>query len=410
MGTFPSPGGEFAGYRIEKVLGRGGMGVVYLAEHSRLRRKVALKVLPPELAEDERFRERFIRESELAASLDDPNVIPIYEAGEQDGVLFIAMRYVDGRDLKELIEREGPLEPHRVAAIVGQVASALDAAHGKGLVHRDVKPGNVLVAPRSGGSVPTEHVYLTDFGLTKRAASDSGLTGTGVFVGSLNYAAPEQFEGGTLDGRTDVYSLGCVLFESLTGVPPFRKDQDAALMHAHLHQAPPSATALRPELPPAVDPVIERAMAKRPDQRYPTAGGVAGALRDAVTGAGAAGEGPRPGRRSPRVARRGRGDRGGRHDHRRRRALAGGRRLGPLAHPIGVGCRSRSAAATELGEPDRSRDRRGDAHRQRRDRARGNEDRGPVARRGRGRCVGADLGPERSPIPDGDRRDDGRRS
>jgi serine/threonine protein kinase len=286
MSTGPPPGAELGGYRIESILGRGGMGVVYLAEHIRLKRKVALKVLPSELAEDQRFRDRFLRESELAASLDDPNIIPIYEAGEHDGVLFIAMRYVQGHDLKTLLEQEGALELDRIVDIVGQVASALDAAHGKGLVHRDVKPGNILVAPRTGGSVPTEQVYLTDFGLTKRAASDSGLTGTGVFVGSLSYAAPEQFEGGALDGRTDVYSLGCVLFESLTGAPPFRREQDAALMHAHLHERPPSASGFRPELPPAVDRVVERAMAKRPDQRYPTAGGLADALRDAVAGAG----------------------------------------------------------------------------------------------------------------------------
>ena len=296
-----APGDELGGYRIESILGRGGMGVVYLAEHIRLKRKVALKVLPSELAEDQRFRDRFLRESELAASLDDPNVIPIYEAGEHDGVLFIAMRFVDGRDLKALLEQEGPLEPGRAVEIVGQVANALDAAHSKGLVHRDVKPGNILLAPRTGGSVPTEHVYLTDFGLTKRAASDSGLTGTGVFVGSLNYAAPEQFEGGTLDARTDVYSLGCVLFESLTGVPPFRKEQDAALMHAHLHEPPPPATALRPELPVAVDRVVERAMAKRPEARYPTAGGVADALRDAVGGVETPGRPSPPPRRRPRA-------------------------------------------------------------------------------------------------------------
>ena len=280
MGTLGSPDREFAAYRIERVLGRGGMGVVYLAEHVRLKRKVALKMLSPELAQDERFRDRFIRESEIAASLDDPNVIPIYEAGEQDGVLFIAMRYVDGRDLKTLLEREGPLEPERIATIVDQVASALDTAHSKGLVHRDIKPANILVAPRGGDSAPSEHVYLTDFGLTKRAASDSGLTGTGVFVGSLNYAAPEQFEGTPLDGRTDVYSLGCVLFECLTGELPFRREQDAALMHAHLHAPPPKATTLRPDLPSAADDVVAKALAKRPSDRYQGAGALAVALRN----------------------------------------------------------------------------------------------------------------------------------
>ena len=292
------PYNELGGYRIERLLGRGGMSAVYLAEHVRLKRKVALKVLSPELARDERFRERFIRESELAASLEDPNVLPIYEAGEQDGVLFIAMRYLDGTDLKTLLEQEAPLKPDRVAAILGQVASALDAAHAKGLVHRDVKPGNILVT-RTASSPPADLAFLVDFGLTKRAASDSGLTGTGVFAGTLSYAAPEQFEGGPLDGRTDVYSLGCVLFECLTGVPPFRKEQDAALMHAHLSEPPPSAMALRPDLPPAIDGVVARAMAKPPDQRYQTAGDLAASVRDALTGEGSQPPGP-PGR-NPRV-------------------------------------------------------------------------------------------------------------
>jgi serine/threonine protein kinase len=290
-------GSELGGYRIERLLGHGGMGAVYLAEHVRLKRKVALKLLASELAEDQRFRDRFLRESQLAASLDDPNVIPIYEAGEQDGVLFIAMRYVDGLDLKALLEQEGPLEPDHVTAIVEQVARALDAAHEKGLVHRDIKPANILVARRGGDSTGPEHVYLTDFGLTKRAASDSGLTGTGVFVGSLNYAAPEQFEGATLDARTDVYALGCVVFECLTGVPPFRKEQDVAMMHAHLHEPPPRATDLRPRLPAGVDGVVATSMAKRPHQRYARAGDLAAALRASLTGATIASGEPRRRRR-----------------------------------------------------------------------------------------------------------------
>ena len=188
------PGTEFAGYRIVRTLGRGGMSVVYLAEHDWLQRKVALKVLAPQLAEDERFRERFVRESRLAASLDHPNVIPIYEAGGSGGDLFIAMRYVEGTDLRGLLHEGGALEPGRALAILRQVAAALDAAHEQGLVHRDVKPGNVLLAqPR--GSGPDVHVYLSDFGLTRRSASDSGVTGTGQFVGTLDYAAPEQFQG-----------------------------------------------------------------------------------------------------------------------------------------------------------------------------------------------------------------------
>ena len=270
-----APGTEFAGYRIERTLGRGGMGVVYLAEHERLKRKVALKVLAPELADDERFRERFIRESELAASLDEPNVLPVYDAGEHDGNLFIAMRYVDGTDLRGLID-ESPLALDDALTVVDGVARALDAAHAKGLVHRDVKPANILIV-RSNGSRAIEHVYLTDFGLTKRSTSRSGLTGTGVFVGTLEYAAPEQFEGKPLGPATDVYSLGCVLFECLVGEPPFRRGQDAAVMYAHLHDPPPSATARRPELPRGVDQVIEKAMAKRPVDRFATAGELAAA-------------------------------------------------------------------------------------------------------------------------------------
>jgi serine/threonine protein kinase len=250
------------------------MSVVYLAEHDWLQRKVALKVLSPQLAEDERFRERFVRESRLAASLDHPNVIPIYEAGASGGDLFIAMRYVEGTDLRTLLHEGGALEPGRAVAIVRQVAAALDAAHEQGLVHRDVKPGNVLLA-RQRGSEAGEHVYLSDFGLTKRSASDSGITGTGQFVGTLDYAAPEQFKGGTPDERTDVYSLGCVLFECLTGEPPFTSENDAGLMYAHLQAVPPSVTSERPELPRAVDGVLARAMAKAPSDRYAAAGALA---------------------------------------------------------------------------------------------------------------------------------------
>jgi serine/threonine protein kinase/DNA-binding SARP family transcriptional activator len=281
------PGTEVAGYRIERTLGRGGMSVVYLAEHDWLQRKVALKVLAPQLAEDERFRERFVRESRLAASLDHPNVIPIYEAGASGGDLFIAMRYVDGTDLRTLLHESGALEPGKTMAIVRQVAEALDAAHEQGLVHRDVKPGNVLLA-RQRGSEQGEHVYLSDFGLTKRSASDSGITGTGQFVGTLDYAAPEQFKGGTPDARTDVYSLGCVLFECLTGSPPFTSENDAGLMYAHLQEAPPPVTAARPELLPEIDGVIARAMAKAPEERQASAGTLvdeaARALRVGVPG------------------------------------------------------------------------------------------------------------------------------
>jgi len=279
MSTSLPNGTRIGAYRIERRLGRGGMSTVYLAEQSGLKRKVALKVMSADLAEDERFRERFVRESELAASLDAPNVLPVYEAGEHDGVLFIAMRFVDGTDLKGLLE-QGPLDPALAVDIVTQVARALDAAHAKGLVHRDVKPANILLA--RGGATEIDHVYLSDFGLTKRAASDSGLTGTGVFAGTLSYAAPEQFEGKRLDARTDVYSLGCVVFECLTGSPPFRKEQDAALMYSHLNEPPPSAAALRPDLPAGIDLIIAKAMAKRSDDRYGRAGELATALDTAI--------------------------------------------------------------------------------------------------------------------------------
>jgi serine/threonine protein kinase/DNA-binding winged helix-turn-helix (wHTH) protein len=268
------PGTEVASYRIVRTLGRGGMSVVYLAEHDWLQRKVALKVLAPQLADDERFRERFVRESRLAASLDHPNVIPIYEAGASGGDLFIAMRFVEGSDLRTLLHEEGALEPARAIGILRQVAAALDAAHEQGLVHRDVKPANVLlVRPRS--SEPVEHVYLSDFGLTKRSASDSAVTGTGQFVGTLDYAAPEQFKGETPDARTDVYSLGCVLFECLTGRPPFRSENDAGLMYAHLQQPPPPVTSERPDLPHEIDRVVGRAMAKSPDDRPRSTGELA---------------------------------------------------------------------------------------------------------------------------------------
>ncbi|MGZ8567442.1 MAG: protein kinase domain-containing protein, partial [Actinomycetota bacterium] len=265
------PGAEFAGYRIDRIIGRGGMGVVYLAQHEGLKRRVALKLLSPQLAEDRRFRERFVRESQLAASIDHPNVIPIYEAGEGDGRLFIAMRYVEGTDLRTLLREQGTLDTAQASRIIGQVGAALDAAHEQGLVHRDVKPANVLIARQRGSEAGT-HGYLTDFGLTKRTASDSGVTGTGQFVGTLDYAAPEQFRGEAADTQTDVYSLGCVLFECLAGRPPFRGENDAAVMFGHLMESPPSLTLERPDLPSDIDDVVATAMAKAKEDRYPSAG------------------------------------------------------------------------------------------------------------------------------------------
>ena len=264
-------GFEVAGYRIESVIGRGGMAVVYRAEDTRLGRKVALKVLTPVLAHNEQFQQRFIRESRLAASLDHPNIVPIYEAGEADGQLFIAMRYVAGSDLKGLLSQTGGLPLARLLRIFVQIGDALDAAHELGLVHRDVKPGNILVAStqeRTGHGY-FDHVYLTDFGLTKRTTSLSGaLTGTGHFLGTVDYVSPEQIQGAPVGPSTDIYALGCVLYECLTGQLPFHRDDDAALLWAHLVEAPPPVTSLRPDLSAAVDDVVARAMAKAPEDRY----------------------------------------------------------------------------------------------------------------------------------------------
>ena len=257
------------------------MGVVYQAAQVSLERPVALKVIAPELAGSEGFRERFVRESRLAASLDHPNVIPVYAAGEYGGVLYIAMRYVEGTDLRALISRHGSMDPGRAAGIAAQVASALDAAHERGLVHRDVKPGNILVTSRGGA----EHAYLTDFGLTKRAGSDSGLTGSGEWVGTLDYVAPEQVRGDPVDGRADIYSLGCVVFETLSGHVPFRRENDLAKLWAHIADPPPLATDLVPEIPPGLAAAAQRAMAKNPDDRFATAGELGSAALAAVPGA-----------------------------------------------------------------------------------------------------------------------------
>ena len=262
----PRVGTKLAGYRIESLLGFGGTSVVYLAEDLRLKRKVALKLLATSLAEDESFRDRFLRESELAASMDHPNIVPIYEAGTTEDILFIAMRYVDGRDLKERLQR-GRLDPADAIGILAQVASALDAAHVRGLVHRDVKPSNVLVDPgaRPDGS---DHVYLADFGLTRRVSEETGIGDDGHLLGTIDYVAPEQIAGEEIDGSADVYSLGCVLYECLVGQPPFRRDSDLAVVFAHLEAEPPAPSAGRPELPAALDAVIARALAKEPEQRY----------------------------------------------------------------------------------------------------------------------------------------------
>jgi serine/threonine-protein kinase len=269
-------GTDFVGYRIEEWIGRGGMGVVYRAYDLRLKRTVALKLVTPELASDDRFRQRFARESELAMSLEHPNVVPIHDAGDVDGRLYLAMRLVDGTDLRALLRAEGALEAARAIAICRQVAHALDAAHSKGLVHRDVKPSNVLLDEN-------DHVYLADFGLTRRLDEQGVGTGEGRSVGTPAYLAPEQIEGGGLiDGRADVYSLGCLLFECLTGQEPFPRDSRLAVAWAHLEAEPPSASALDSELPSEIDDVIRKAMEKDPDDRYSTCSTLIAAAENAL--------------------------------------------------------------------------------------------------------------------------------
>ena len=285
-------GKQVAGYRLEREIGRGGMAVVYRARDLRLERTVALKLLAPELARNDTFRLRFTHESRAAAAIDHPHIVPIYEAGETDGVLYIAMRYVEGSDLRHLLDRQGPLAPAAALRIAAQVASALDAAHEHGLVHRDVKPGNILVARGTDSDHP-EHAYLTDFGLTKKSLSLTGFTTVGQFVGTLDYVAPEQISGRPVDGRCDVYGFACVVFECLAGRPPFRRDDDMALLWAHQYDQPPPLTEFRPDLAPAVDTVFAKALAKSPDERHDSCLAFVAALRGAVAGA-AAGAGHPP--------------------------------------------------------------------------------------------------------------------
>jgi WD40 repeat protein len=266
-----------AGYTVGEVAGEGGMGVVYRASDPELGRTVALKLIAPARSDDPRLRDLFVDESLTAAGLEHPNVIPIYRAGEDHGRLYIAMRYVEGSSLQDLITAApGGLPPGRAARIVARVAEALDAAHARGLVHRDVKPGNILIADPEG----EEHVYLTDFGLTVRGAGPAGRRPEG-WTGTLAYLSPEQIRGGPLDGRTDVYALGCVLYHALTGRPPFPTDDEQAALTAHLTQRPPAPSEVVPGLPPAMDEVVRRAMAKRPEDRYQSAGELGRAALDA---------------------------------------------------------------------------------------------------------------------------------
>ena len=287
MGVDRPTGRVVGGFGIGELLARGAMGTVYLAEDAEGQR-VALKLLAPELAHDERFRQRFLRESRLAATLDHPHIVPTLASGEEAGVLYLAMAYVEGVDLRELLRREQRLEPERALQIVRQAGQALDAAHASGLIHRDVKPGNILVAD----GTDAEQAYLCDFGLARHVSSVGSLTGDRGFVGTVDYVAPEQVRGAAVDGRADLYALGCVLFECLAGERPYERESELAVVFAHLNEPPPRLSERRPDLPAALDGVFAIALAKSPDERYRTADEFARA-------AGAALRGDSPGRRRP---------------------------------------------------------------------------------------------------------------
>ena len=294
----PRIGEELAGYRLEARIGQGGMGVVYRAEHAVLQRKAALKLMPPNLAENETFRERFLHESRAAASLHHPNIVTVYDAGTSGEHLYIAMQFVEGADLAALLRREGRLPLGRALGILDQIGSALDAAHAHDLVHRDVKPGNVLVGPE-------DRAYLTDFGLTKPLKAAEAFTATGQVVGTIYYVAPEQIKGGDLDGRADVYALGCVLYECLTGDVPYERDSDVGVMYAHIQDPPPRLSEVRPDLPRGLERVILKALAKKREDRYATCAEMVQAAWVAAEEGGAL---ERPQRRSPQ--RRDVGDEG----------------------------------------------------------------------------------------------------
>src|SRR5580693_5822006 len=273
------PGRRIGKYVLEEQIGHGGMAVVFRARDDQLGRPVALKIMAPSVASDPEFRERFVRESKAAAAVDDPHIIPVFEAGEAAGVLFIAMRYVADGDVRSLLAREGPLSVDRASAILVSVASALDAAHAAGLVHRDVKPGNMLMDVRKGRP---DHVYLADFGLTKATSGAVTLTGTGKFLGTADYAAPEQIRGRRVDGRADQYALACAAVEMLTGETPFPFDNVMAVLTAHMSKAPPRLSARRHGLPAELDAVLGRALAKSPGDRYGSCGDFTAAFQRAA--------------------------------------------------------------------------------------------------------------------------------
>ena len=268
-----------AGYRIEERIGRGGMGVVYRAEHLNLRRRAAIKIIAPDLAEASGFRERFNREARIAAALQHSNIVTVYDAGEEEGLLYLAMQYIDGSDLSAVLRAQGRLRPYRALDVCRQVAAALDAAHGQGLIHRDVKPANVLIEGRTA--------FLTDFGLTKRVeGTRTQLTQAGDVVGTIHYVAPEQIEGGRVDARSDIYSLGCLVYHCLSGELPFARDTDVAVIYAHLSEEPPRLTSVRPDLPGGLDAVIAKALEKSPARRFQTCADMLSAARAVIDAAG----------------------------------------------------------------------------------------------------------------------------
>ena len=338
------PGAQVSRFRVEPLLGAGRDGRRLPRRGRRPERRVALKLLRPSWRGTSASGRRFLRETELAASLDHPHVVPTLAAGEEDGALYLAMAYVDGSDLRKLLRREGRLEPERAVELVAQVAGALDAAHAAGLVHRDVKPGNILVAARDGA----ERAYVCDFGLARHVSSVSSLTGDRGFVGTIDYVPPEQIEGGTIDGRADVYSLGCVLFECLAGARPFDRESELSVVFAHLNDPPPRLTELRPDLPAAFDAVFETALAKSPDDRYSTCGELAAAARAALQGKVFARRRPRRRRVALAAARR-------------RRWRGGRRRSASEARARAAASTARAAppfAPARAPQPDRREDRR----------------------------------------------------
>ncbi|QIS09057.1 serine/threonine-protein kinase [Nocardia arthritidis] len=300
-----SPGTIVGGYRIQRVLGQGGMGTVYLAKHPSLPRMDALKVLSAELSQDREFRGRFEREANLAAGLDHPNIVSVYNRGEEHGQLWIAMQYVDGTDASaELARDPHSMNPLRALRIISEVGKGLDYAHRKGLLHRDVKPANFLLSAADGEE---ERVLLTDFGVAKSSDDTTELTQTGSFVATIAYAPPEQLSGAPLDHRADIYSLACSFFKLLTGRNPYPSTQPALVMMGHLHEPPPVATAVNPGLPAAVDHIFAKAMAKNPAERYSTCreftDAAANALKPGYNPVSTNTSPPTPSRSSTRTAR-----------------------------------------------------------------------------------------------------------